>query len=408
MNNNILNINSPINFDERITRYEVHSYGPFTSISLDSADNVIININQESAYLLLSESGIYLEGNITKEDGTAFTLGSTDTIDFINNGLNFLFNEIRLEINSIEVDTCKNVGVTSTLKAYPSYSPSESIKYEVLGWGKKPFLNKTNFTFSGFIPLKFIFGFAESYDKIILNQRLDLILMRAKNSKDALISESVTNAKVALTKILWKMPHVQVNDTLRLELLSRYKKNIPITMPFRKWNLNYYPNIPKTTEGNWTIKTSNQLEKPRYIIFGFQTARENNFKKDPSKFDHVNLKNLKVYLNSDSYPYENLNLDMEKDRYLMLYLMYCSFQESYYEKVGEPFLDFQNFKKDAPLCIVDTSRQSELWKHSSTVDIRVEYELDKQAPDNTTLYALIIHDAILKLWPLTNTVQKVM
>lgn len=405
-NNNILNINDVVNFDEKITRYEIHSYGPFTTISLDSADNIIININQESAYLLLSESGIYLEGSIKKEDGTNLATGAD--IDFINNGLCYLFNEIRLEINSIDVDSCKNVGISSTLKAYPSYSQNESKKYEVLGWGKNILLDKKNFSFSGYIPLKFILGFAESYDKIILNQRLDLILMRAKNCKDALFSSTVTAAKVELTKIQWKMPHIQVNDSLRLDLLSKYKKNIPINLAFKRWNLNYYPNIPKTTEGNWTIKTSNQLEKPRYIIFGFQTARENDFTKDPSKFDHVNLKNLKVYLNSDSYPYENLNLDMEKGRCLMLYLMYCSFQESYYEKVGEPYLDFENFKKDAPLCIVDTSRQSELWKHSSTVDIRVEYELAKQAPDNTTLFALIIHDSLMKLFPLTNTIQKIM
>lgn len=402
--NNILNINNGIDFDERITRHEIHSYQPVTSISLDSADNIIINVNQESAYLLISESGIYVEGKIVNENGT--DLEATTNVKFVNNGLCFLFNEIRLEINSIEVDTCKNVGITSTLKAYPSYSENESKKYEVAGWNKAPVMK--NFHFNGFIPLKFILGFAESYDKIILNQRMDLIILRATNCKDALYSESATNMKVQLSKVQWKIPHIQVNDSLKLDLLSRYKKNIPIVLPFKKWNLNYYPNIPRSSDGNWTIKTSNQLEKPRYIIIGFQTDRDNNLKKDPSKFDHVNLKNLKVYLNSEAYPYENLNLDMEHEKYLMLYLMYCSFQETYYDKVSEPYLNYTDFLKEAPLCIVDTSKQSELWKLSSSVDIRIEYELSKQAPENTTLFALIIHDSLLKLFPLTNIIQKIM
>uniref|UniRef100_A0A8D8QQ76 Double jelly roll-like domain-containing protein n=1 Tax=Cacopsylla melanoneura TaxID=428564 RepID=A0A8D8QQ76_9HEMI len=404
--NNVLDINRPVSFDEKITRYEIHSYSPATSISLDSTDNVIININQESAYLLISESGIYLEGQFKKSDGN--NLDANSAIDFANNGLCFLFNEIRLEMNSIEIDSSKHCGLSSALKGYPSFSPSESKKYEVCGWNSNKLLNKTDFTFSGFIPLKFILGFAESYDKIILNQRLDLIISRENNCKNALISTTVNDVKVQFSKILWKVPHIQVNDSLRLELLTKYKQNIPITIGFKKWSLSYYPQIPITAENSWSIKCSNQLEKPRYIIFGFQSSRENDLTKDPSKFDHVNLKNLKVFLNSEVYPYEDLNLDIEKQRYLMLYLMYCSFQESFYDKVSEPLLGYTEFKDTAPLCIIDTSRQSELWKHSSTVDIRVEYEMKNAPPADTTLYALIIHDILFKLYPLTNIVQKIM
>lgn len=155
--------------------------------------------------------------------------------------------------------------------------------------------------------------------------------------KDALISTTITDAKVNLTKIQWRIPHVQVNDNIRLNLLTKYKQNIPINIGFRKWNLNYYPNIPGSKTGKWTIKTSNQLEKPRYIIFGFQTDRENNLKKDPSKFDNVDLRNLKVYLNSESYPHEDLHVDFANKKYMSLYLMYCDFQRSYYGKSSEPY-----------------------------------------------------------------------
>lgn len=402
--NSILNIKSDVNFDDSITRQEIHSYAPYTSITVDSADNIIISINQENVYLLVSESAIYLEGKITKPDGTAFTNNSPD---FINNAICFLFDEIRLEMNGVEIDSCKNVGITSCMKGYVSYSENEMKKFACTGWENKKMKHSDN-SFSGYIPLKFISGFAENYEKIILNQKLDLILSRSKNSKDALISSTVDDAKIVLNKVLWRVPHINVNDTIRLQLLSHFKKNIPVNIPFKKYNLNYYPNLPKTKEGNWTIKTTTQLEKPRYIIFGFQTARDNDITKDLSKFDHVKLKTLRVFLNSESFPYENLNLDIPKNKYIPLYMMYCAFQDSYYGKNSEPYLSYEKFINDAPLIVVDTSRQSELFKYSSTVDIRVEYTLEENCPEKTVLYALIIHDSLLQLKPLTNIIQKIM
>uniref|UniRef100_A0A8D8RM82 Double jelly roll-like domain-containing protein n=1 Tax=Cacopsylla melanoneura TaxID=428564 RepID=A0A8D8RM82_9HEMI len=402
---NILNINNGVDYDENITRYDVHNYSPATSLSLDAADNIIISVNQESSYLLISESGIYIEGKITKGDGTGLPAGTEVTL--VNNALCFLFSEIRLEMNNVEIDSCKEVGITSSLKAYASYSQNELKRFETTGWNKTIALGE-GFTFSGYIPLKFILGFAENYEKIILNQRMDLILMRSKKPKDALKGAATLDTKIQLTKILWKVPHIQVSDPIRLQLLSQYRKNIPVTMSFRKWNLNYYPNIPAVKESSWTVRSTTAVERPRYIILGFQTSRDNDFTKDPSEFDHCDLKNLKVFLNSESYPYEALNLDMGGKKYVPLYLMYCAFQESYYGKLSEPFLAYNEFLSKAPIVVIDCSKSYELWKHSSSVDIRVEYELKNNAPNDTDLFALIIHDSVVRLQPLTNSIQKVM
>ena len=43
-------------------------------------------------------------------------------------------------------------------------------------------------------------------------------------------------------------------------------------------------------------------EKPRFIIVGFQTAKDGDKTKNPFTYDHVNLKNAYVTLNSDRYP----------------------------------------------------------------------------------------------------------
>lgn len=131
-------------------------------------------------------------------------------------------------------------------------------------------------------------------------------------------------------------------------------------------------------------------------------------KKDPSEFDNVKLKNMKVYLNSICFPYESLNIDFDSKMYIPLYLMYCAFQESYFGKISEPYLSYKDYLSKAPIIVIDCSKQSELWKHSSTVDIRVEYELAANVPEKTTLYALIIHDSLVRVYPLTNTIQKIL
>ena len=48
--------------------------------------------------------------------------------------------------------------------------------------------------------------------------------------------------------------------------------------------------------------------EPRFIIVGFQTAKDGDQTKNSSTFDHVNLRNAYVMLNSDRYPAVDYNL----------------------------------------------------------------------------------------------------
>ena len=43
-----------------------------------------------------------------------------------------------------------------------------------------------------------------------------------------------------------------------------------------------------------------------------------------------NLTNVKLFLNSDFYPYDDMNLDFEHKKAAILYDMYVKFQKTYY------------------------------------------------------------------------------
>lgn len=114
--------------------------------------------------------------------------------------------------------------------------------------------------------------------------------------------------------------------------------------------------------------------------------------------------NVRLYLNSDTYPYDDLNLDFDKKNYALLYDTYAKFRKSYYGN-GEPLLNTIDFLRYASIAIIDCSRQNESVK-SATVDVRIDFECRDNAPTNTTAYCLILHDRVIEYSPLINVVHK--
>ncbi|KAF0692120.1 Uncharacterized protein FWK35_00034657, partial [Aphis craccivora] len=110
---------------------------------------------------------------------------------------------------------------------------------------------------------------------------------------------------------------------------------------------------------------------------GLQKGRKNQITKDCSVFDKCDVTNVKVLLNSVAYPYDNLNLDFNKNNFSILYDMYTSFQESYYEKrIRNPLLSPSTFLENAPIVVIDTSKQNDSGTASS-VDVQLEIEASK-------------------------------
>ena len=59
--------------------------------------------------------------------------------------------------------------------------------------------------------------------------------------------------------------------------------------------------------------------KPRFIIVGFRTSKDGDQTKNPSTFDHVNLRNAYVILNSDRYSAVDYNLSFANQKLSRVY-----------------------------------------------------------------------------------------
>ncbi|XP_046744310.1 uncharacterized protein LOC124410185 [Diprion similis] len=353
---NILRIDASPVYDNSINQAIGHAHNPYANSSYNNNDEIRISIQQQDLCVLPSESFIYIQG-----------------------------------------------------KAFKIVAGSKKNAMEIFGWkdgGYKS--NHHTGDFSLCIPLNTVLGFAEDYEKIVANARHELILIRSRTDKNCYkTGAAVEDMRLEITKLQWRIPHVMPSDVEKLSLLRILEKNQPIQMCFRSWSLQENPNLPKSKMQVWPIKIATQLEKPRYVIFALQRNRKENVKNHASYFDHCDLRNVKLFLNSDLYSYENLNVSCKNEQFPLLYDIYAKFQNSYYGTVNRPILDMQTYIKDALIIVIDCSRQNESIK-SATVDLRIEFESETDIEDDTATYCLILHDRIVEYTPLTNVVRKLL
>lgn len=396
--NSLINILEKPQFDNSIIKKEYHSYNSYLQ-SFKNNDEIRISIQNQDLYVLPSESMLYIDGYITKEDSTIST-----NIQLLNNCMAHLFEEIRYELNGIEIDRTRHLGIASDIKNYVSLNASESNNLINAGWASTK--SKENLTLvSGYfnfcIPLKNLLGFAEDFNKIIVNSKHELILLRAKNDKQVLKSTVTTEkAKLTLLNITWKVPHVQLDDVHKLEMFKTINSGRALNVSFRSWDMYYYPLLPENTTVLWNVKLASENERPRFLLLAFRNNNNNTFQ-------HCDLTNIKVHLNSDVYPYDDLNLKFDRNRFALLYDMYQKFQQSYYSRDPQPLLSREDFKSIAPIIVLDVTHQNETVK-TGPIDIRIELKTHKNIPPGTSAYCLIIHDRMFEYIPLTNEIKKLL
>src|SRR5436190_22358616 len=113
----ILNIGGEPIFDERIIKIETHTYNPYANTTFGHSDEIRIPIQHQDLYTLPCKSFLYIEGKII---GTKKKDNDVSQAVLQNNCVAFMFDEIRYELDGVEIDRNRNVGITSTLKNYVS------------------------------------------------------------------------------------------------------------------------------------------------------------------------------------------------------------------------------------------------------------------------------------------------
>lgn len=396
--NGILNIGTLAIRDDTIIKKEIYPYAPYTN-TFNNSDEIRIAIQSKDSFLLPCESYIYMKITAT----TAGAHGNDDgEISFVKNFISFLFNDVRYELNGVEIDRLRNVGLSSTMKLLVASRTSHLNGYnafcESMEISSPRSVNVNNAkVYDVVLPLSVWFGFCDDYRKIIINCKHELILNRSRDTLDCIHGGSAeaghARISLAITKIQWKMPHITLADSVKLGMMNYLSKNRKITLQYRSMDMMDYPALPQTRDSIWTVKTVAYVNRPRFVVIGFQTNRSRVHEINPTLFDSCNITELRLHMNTQIYPYNINELDIEGGLYSELYDMYAKIQSAYYNNTEHKNLfeiGFGSFQS-RPLFVFDTSRADESLINSS-VDIKVEIKASENIPARTAAYCLIIYD----------------
>ena len=413
--NNILNIKENPLTDESIESYEYHEYETITGTSLNNNGEIRISIETQDIFTHPSESFLIVEGRLTKVDDSTYADGNLITLT--NNAIMHLFANIKYQLSSQDIESLYYPGQASTMLGLLKY-PDDFSKSQGLNqlWMKdtntQPSLTDNigfsarqsyivrqpdpKGTFSFRIPLSHIFGFCEDYTKIMYGLRQTLTLVR-KSDDDAIFREGTVDAgKITLSKISWFMPHVLPSDSEKFQLYKTIESKARLPVAFRTRQCDAIT-VTQSTSFTWRLSVKSSPEKPRYIIAGFQTNKDNDQTANPSIFNHVNVTNMYVMLNSTRYPAVDYNISFPKNNVSRIYGDAALFRSKFYNMdalISNPNITPSDFKSLYPLFVFDVSKQSERLK-STITDIQIKTNFSENVPAQTEMFAMVISDRYL-------------
>ena len=111
------------------------------------------------------------------------------------------------------------------------------------------------------------------------------------------------------------MPHVIPADAEKFSIYKTIQSQVKLPVAYETRQCDML-SVHESTSVTWRLSVKTAPEKPRFIIGGFQTAKDDDQTKNSNTFDHVNLKNAYVTLNSDRYPAVDYNLSFYNQSFL--------------------------------------------------------------------------------------------
>ena len=321
--------------DESVEKFKHRVYDPAQGTQLNiNGQEIRIQILNEDIWTLPCKSFLYIEGQLL-DSVTNQPYAANSLVSLQNNAMMYLFSEARYQIGDHEVERFQYPGQTTTIDALLTKSKTfngldqcwsldsgngtpqtlEEIVNLVAGDipentadniltalqttvtrltdglinRNKGFEERRNYTstagtvgsFVFKIPLEFIFNFCKQYRKIIYGCKHSTVFPRQTDTQAVIRNAGVANAsKVNITKMQWHVPVVTTSLEER-EILNNYIKN-KVSFPLAFMNKKSENVIvPQATEFAWRLSIASGIEKPRYIVVGFQSpainAAESNY-----------------------------------------------------------------------------------------------------------------------------------
>ena len=433
----VLDLNEPHHFDESISAMDYYEYTPQSQANNNtSGQQINMIINNQDIYSLPSKSYISIKGQLRRlGNNTAYV--ANDEIALINNAMMYLFTNIKYELGNTTIETINCPGQSTSMIGYLSY-PDDFSKSAglICCWSKDTNVtadsakysasvaapaagyipgDNTNYNegfairkghlfssnplgcFEFHIPISHIFGFAE-YRKVIYGMKHTLTLTRGSDTAAIYRNAAAADGKIDITNISWHMPQIKLSPEYLAGMRKLIEQKITLPLAFRA-RTTEQTILTQTQSHTWRLSVTGGVEKPRWIIIGFQTDKMDTQQQNPAVFNNLNLKNAYVTLNSERYPKSEIIANFGRNEYMRLFGMFDDFKKDYYgidALVGGTQVNVPAYKSLFPIIVFDVRRQNETLK-TGVMDIQVKFEFNEAIPANTTAYSVMISDRFYKL-----------
>ena len=424
--NSMLQIDEETQVDDSIQSYKRFAYLPISGTNLNNANPIVIRVENSDNYFRPCDSEIEFEGKVVKADGTDYKKAEAK-LTLINNGLMYLFDNIKYELSSTEIESVYQPGQATTmfglLTKNLNFNDSGGLnslwlpddddgtaKADNEGYNTRRKLlfsnnvvavaaedpNSGSFRFS--VKLEDIFGFATDYRRVMYGFVHTLTLVRNVNHNDAMFGEADAAAgKVEFSKISWILPNVEPSQVANYELVKLINEQRTLSIDFRVRQC-MTTVVPQSDTFLWRLGIRTSPEKPRFLVLGFQTDREGSLAKNLGLFDNCQLQNAYVLMNNRRYPAMDYNANFPKNHYNKLYRDFYQFMEKFYgisDSVTSTSVDPVAYKHLFPLFVFDVTRQSERIQQA-VIDITIQCYFGENVAAKTKAYCLMISDRRLK------------
>ena len=163
------------------------------------------------------------------------------------------------------------------------------------------------------VKMRDLFGFVNDLKKIINGLGFKLILKRNNNDRalyriNANPGAVASDANIKIRDISWCVPSIEPRNDNRIIVqkgLSK-KNNVDFSYYERK---TFYKNVPNATNFLFDLGMESGMERPQYLIIGFENKNANEQTHDASTFHKINVTEGYCKICSEFYPEDRMNIN---------------------------------------------------------------------------------------------------
>ena len=216
------------------------------------------------------------------------------------------------------------------------------------------------------VKMRDLFGFVNDLEKIIYGLGFKLILKRNNNDRapyriNVKTGVVANDANIEIRDISRCVPSIDPSNDNRIIVQKGLikKNNVDFSYYERK---TFYKNVPNATNFLFDLGMESGMERPQYIIIGFENNNGNEQTHDASTFHIMNVTECYCKIGSEFYPEDRMKLNYGTNNYNEAFKEIVSFNKDYNGLPHniKPYKNHRTFKSSYRIYLFDIRRAADI------------------------------------------------